>query len=97
VALKDCALGGGIIVPDPDSAVPRAGGNYATGGVDRNIVNWAFMAHEFVSPGVGFQRGGQDDSIHRARNDLFEVRSKDALSDLFSVLFESFHQVRIFV
>jgi len=55
------------------------------------------MAHEFVSPGVGFQRGGQDDSIHRARNDLFEVRSKDALSDLFSVLFESFHQVRIFV
>lgn len=63
MAFKDTAVCRSIVVPDPDRGISRTTSNQETRRVDRNIINWTFMANEFVGTRVGFQRSGEDNSV----------------------------------
>jgi len=71
VTFHDCTSCWGIVAPNSDGLIPRAGGYQVTSTVYSNICDWTFVALEFVRASVRSQSPCKDQSIIWARNNLF--------------------------
>jgi hypothetical protein len=88
VTLHDRAGGRGVIAPDADSLVARAGSDQRASVIDSDISDGALVTSKFIGAGVGSQSPGEDDPIVGTGDNLLEAGMENCLCDSIFVSLE---------